>query len=62
MSEFPGQVFGVARPMSEEEKDALSPAGERYNLDGAFIHIEGKRYNVVDLLKLVVEKLQVNES
>jgi hypothetical protein len=30
---------------------------DRYNLEDVFIVIDGKRYNVKDLLKLVVEQL-----
>ena len=51
------QVQGAPSPMSEEEKDRTQP-NERYNLENAFIYIDGKRYNVRDLLKLVVEKQQ----
>jgi hypothetical protein len=53
---IPPQV-GEPKPMSEEQKDYYSGGGHRYNLDDAFVHIDGKRYNVVDLLRLVVEKL-----
>jgi hypothetical protein len=38
-------------------KDARSP-NEQYNLEEAFIYIDGKRYAAKDLLKLVVEKLR----
>ncbi len=54
---MPPQV-GEPKPMSEEQKDHYSGSGHRYNLDDAFVHIDGKRYNVVDLLRLVVEKLK----
>lgn len=44
-------------PISEEEKDRTAPK-ERYNLEDAFINIDGTRHNVKDLLKLVVDKLK----
>jgi hypothetical protein len=51
-----GYVKTTPSPVSEEQKDAHAPK-DRYNLEDAFIVIDGKRYNVKDLLKLVVEQL-----
>jgi len=58
---IPAQV-GEPKPMSEEKKDRFSGSGHRYNLDDAFIHIDGKRHNVADLLRLVVEKLATKDE
>jgi hypothetical protein len=50
------QVNEGPSPVSEEEKDRRQP-NARYDLENAFIYIDGKRYSVKDLLKLVVDKL-----
>jgi hypothetical protein len=47
-------------PVKEEEKDERAPK-DRYNLEDAFIIIDGKRHNVRDLLKLVVDQLTPSE-
>ncbi len=60
MAEFPNQVYSVSPPVSEEGKDRYATK-DRYNLEDAFIWIDGKRYNVKDLLKLVVDKLKAGE-
>lgn len=60
MTGFPPTVQTEPSPMKEEEKDARAPP-DRYNLQDAFIVIDGKRYNVRDLLKLVVDKLTPSE-
>lgn len=53
------QVHANQSPVSEEEKDRRAPK-DRYNLEDAFINIDGTRYNVKDLLKLVVDKLKTS--
>lgn len=54
------QVSSGQSPVSDEEKDRRQP-NDRYNLENAFIYVDGKRYNVKDLLKFVVEQLKANE-
>jgi hypothetical protein len=56
MTSFQQEIRTNPRPMTEEEKDAHAQR-DRYNLEDAFIIIDGKRHNVRDLLKLVVDKL-----
>ena len=55
MSEFPNQSPTAPSPVREDVKDQRAPNG-RFNLDNAFIHIDGQRYNLVDLLKSLMEK------
>jgi hypothetical protein len=57
MANFQQQVQTAPRPLTQEEKDAHA-SNPIINLENAFIDIDGKRYRVVDLLRLVVEKLQ----
>lgn len=54
------QVYTGPSPVSDEEKDRHQP-NARYNLENAFIYIDGKRYDVKELLKFVVDKLKTNE-
>lgn len=51
------QVKAQPSPVSEEDKDAHAPK-DRYNLEDAFIYIDGKRHKVGDLLRLVAENLK----
>lgn len=44
--------------LSEDAKDRASPKGCRYNLDDAWIVIDGVRHNVVDLLRRVDQQLK----
>jgi hypothetical protein len=57
MADFQRQVPTAPRPPTQEEKDAHA-TNPIINLENAFIDIDGKRHRIVDLLRLVVEKLQ----
>jgi hypothetical protein len=57
MDEFQQMVRGAPRPMTQEEKDARA-SNPLLNLENAFIDIDGKRYRIPDLMRLLVEKLQ----
>lgn len=54
---FPQMVRTAPRPPTQEEKDAHA-SNPTINLENAFIDIDGKRYRITDLMRLVVEKLQ----
>jgi hypothetical protein len=59
MADFQQQVQGAPRPPTQEEKDARA-SNPPLNLENAFIDIDGKRYRIPDLMRLVVEKLQAS--
>jgi hypothetical protein len=46
------------KPTGQAEKDRTTPMGCHHNLDDAWIVIDGVRYDVVDLLRLVVQQLK----
>jgi hypothetical protein len=54
---YQNQIKDEPSPTSESDKDRRAPT-DRYNLEEAFIYIDGERYDVKELLKLVVEKLK----
>jgi hypothetical protein len=49
---------GEPSPTSQAEKDRHTPMGCHHNLDDAWIVIDGERYDVIDLLRLVVKQLK----
>ena len=61
MAGFQQQVHTAPGPLTQEEKDAHA-SNPTINLENAFIDIDGKRHRVVDLLRLVVGKLQPGQS
>jgi hypothetical protein len=54
------QVQNEPSPVGEDVKDEHAPK-DRYNLDDAFIHIDGQRYKLADLLKSLMEKSKASE-
>ena len=54
---FQTEVKTEIDPMSQEDKDARAP-NPWLNLENAFVYIDGKHHNVIDLLKLVANKLK----
>jgi hypothetical protein len=59
MADFPQQLPTAMRPPTQEEKDARV-SNPPINLENAFIYIDGKRHELSDLMRLVVEKLQAS--
>ena len=55
-----GKFLPGLSPVSDEEQVRRQP-NDRYNLENAYIYIDGKRYNVKELLKLVVEQVKATE-
>jgi len=49
---------GELMPTSQADKDRTTPMGCHHNLDDAWIVIDGVRYDVIDLLRRVVQQLK----
>jgi hypothetical protein len=63
MTDFQSTTQNAPSPMVEEDKDADARAPQdKHNLEDAFIIIDGKRYKVSDLLKLVVDQLMPSKD